>query len=321
MRAAEAGIEVARLELQDRLRQLELEVRRAYFQAVLAKADLEVARATLEEIDRVIALNRARLAQGEISGAEVRRLQVERLRFADDLFAGELGFRNATSALLGLLNAPDLGQPIDVVEPLVPPMGTRSASAVAQRQAAFQPASLSDQALTRRPDVLAARRDVQRADTETRLQRALRTPNVTVGGGYSHLGGLNTLAFGVTVPLPVFTRNQGGLARAEAERRLVANRLAAAEVAARLDVQQAVNAVEVSRARVEYIEREILKNAQESRDMVLASYRLGAADLIDYLDAQRAFRDTLRTYNRALYEERISLFQLEAALGGSAARQ
>jgi outer membrane protein TolC len=55
--------------------------------------------------------------------------------------------------------------------------------------------------------------------------------------------------------------------------------------------------------------------ARESRDIVLAAYRLGTADLIDFLDAQRAFRDTARTYNRALYDQRVSLFQLSAATG------
>jgi cobalt-zinc-cadmium efflux system outer membrane protein len=84
-----------------------------------------------------------------------------------------------------------------------------------------------------------------------------------------------------------------------------------------LDVQQAANAVAVSRERVAYIEREYLSPSRESRDIVLASYRVGAADLIDFLDAQRAFRDTLRTYNRALYEQRLAIFQLAAATGGA----
>jgi cobalt-zinc-cadmium efflux system outer membrane protein len=320
-RAAAAGIDVARLELQDRLRQLELDVRRTYFQAVLAKADLDVARGTLDEIDRVITLSRARLAQGETSGAELRRLQVERLRFIDDVFTAELALRNARSSLLALLNAPDLSQTVDVVEPLAAPPGSGPVRVAAATGAPLDPAALGRQAGANRPDLVAVRRDVERAETETRLQRALRTPNVTIGGGYRRDFGTNAVVFGVTIPLPIAGRNQGGVARAEAERRLAANRLAATEVAVQLDVQQAFNAVDVNRTRVEYIEREVLKNARESRDIVLASYRLGAADLIDFLDAQRAFRDTLRTYNRALFDERISLFQLKAALGGSGERQ
>ena len=314
--AAETGVEAAELRVKDRIRQLELEVRRAYFQVVLAKADREVSTGALDEIDRVIELNRARAKQGEISGAELRRLQVERLRFVDDVFAAELALRNTRAALLTWLNAPDLAAGFDVVEPLQPPAEAARVAVttnVPAPQASV--AELRTRALASRPDVLAAARDVARADTETQLQRALRTPNVTIGGGYKRDFGTNAIVFGATVPLPIFNRNPGGVARADAERRRAENERAIAGLNVSLDVQQAVNAVDIDRQRVQYIEREYLTNARESRDIVLASYRLGAADLIDFLDAQRAFRDTSRTYNRALYDLRISQFQLAAAVG------
>ena len=85
---AQLGLDASRETLRDARRQLRFEVRRAYMQAVLAKADDEVARTTLEEIDKVLALNRARYEQGELSGVELRRLQVERFRFADDALCG-----------------------------------------------------------------------------------------------------------------------------------------------------------------------------------------------------------------------------------------
>ena len=313
--AAETGVSAAEAAFQDHKRRLDFEVRRGYFGVVLAKADLEVARAALDEIDKVISLNRARYEQGEISGGEVRRIQVERLKFVDDQFAAELALRNARSALLALFNAPNLSVEFDVVETLNVPGAIGAGAAVAAQ--AIDAIALRTQALTLRPDLLAAQQAVQRADTETRLQRALRTPNITLGGGYRRDFGTDAVVFGVTVPLPLSNRNQGGVARAEAERRQAANLATATATGVLLEVQQAVNVVDVSRARVAYIEREYLTPSRESRDIVLASYRLGTADLIDFLDAQRAFRDTLRTYNRALYEQRLGLFQLAAATGGA----
>ena len=315
--AAEVGITSVEASFQDQQRRLELDVRRSYFGVVLAKADVEVAQVALDEIDRVITLNRARNQQGEISGGEVRRIQVERLRFVDDLFNAQLALRNARSTLLALMNAPDLGVEYDVTEALAP---SATVTIAPTPPAPLDPAALRTQALTLRPDLQAAQRDVQRADTETQLQRALRTPNITVGGGYRRDFGSNAIVFGVTVPLPLSNRNQGGVARADAERRQAANLAAAAATTVLLDVQQAINATDVSRARVQYIEREYLTPARESRDIVLASYRLGSANLIDFLDAQRAFRDTLRTYNRALYDQRVSLFQLASATGGANAQ-
>jgi len=313
-RAADFSVQAAQSSLREELRRLRLDVKRAYFQVVLAGADHEAAVSALGEIDRIISLNRTRFEQGEISGVEFRRLQVERLKFADDVFTAELSARNARSSLLALLNAGWLDQAFETTEPLgAPPVASGPPGASPSPQA--DAAALKTRALADRPDLAAARQEESRAATETDLQRALRTPNVTLGAGYMRDFGINSIAFSVTVPLPLFGRNPGGVERAEAERRVVASQVTAAQTAVLLDVQQAVNAVEVNRARVSYIEREHLASAREVRDIVSASYRAGAATLIDLLDAQRAFRDTLRTYNRALYDHRMSLFQLEAAIG------
>lgn len=306
---AAAGQRAAAASAQERARQLGLDVRRAYLAAVLAEADRTVAQTSLEEIDRVIDLNKARLAQGEISGAELRRLQVERLRFVEDGFAADLTLKNARGALLTLLNAPRLDQPLELSDGLKPPPPALGPE--------IRPVeTLLDHAFDDRPDVLAAQHALAQAETSTRLQRALRTPSITAGGGYQNNFGSDGVVFGVTVPLPLFNRNQGGIARADAERRAAEARVASTAAMVRLDVQRARNAVDTNRARVDYIEREYLTNARESRDIVLASYRLGVGTLIDFLDAQRAFRDTQRIYNRALFDQRVSLFELNAAIGG-----
>ena len=308
---AAAGVTAVNLTARDRLRQLELAVRRAYLQVALAQADADVARTSLEEIDRVLTVGRERVNVGEAPKSEVSRLEVERLRFAEDAFSADLALRNARAALLTLLGASDLTQPVEAADPLIPPSGS-AVVAISATASAPGPQPLG---IDLRPDLLAAREELRRAETQTRLQRALRSPNVTVGGGYRRDFGTNAVVFGVTVPLPLWNRNQGGVARAAAERQLAASNLATVEFDVRLDIQQAVNALETNRARAEYIERQILASARESRDVVSESYRLGAADLIDFLDAQRAFRDTLRTYNRALFDYRVSVFELEAARG------
>ena len=64
---------------------------------------------------------------------------------------------------------------------------------------------------------------------------------------------------------------------------MAAAKLAQTEMAVSLDVQQALNALDVSRRRIAYVEAEYLTSARETRDIVLASYRAGAATLIDYL--------------------------------------
>lgn len=315
--AAAAGVTAASLTARDRLRRLELAVSRAYLLLALAQADAEVARTSLEEIDRVLTVSRERVKVGETARSEVSRLEVERLRFAEDAFSSDLALRNARAALLTLLGATDLRQTIQATDSL----SGASTGSTLQVSIASNTSSQTPASGDRRPDLLAAREELLRAETETRLQRALRSPNVTLGGGYKRDFGTNAVVFGVTVPLPLWNKNQGGIARAAAEQRVVASNLASVELDVRLDIQQAQNSVDVNRARADYIERQVLASARESRDVVSESYRLGAMDLIDFLDAQRAFRDTLRTYNRALFDYRVSLFELDAALGLSSVQQ
>ena len=313
--SAATGVDIARSRQLDQRRLVDLAVQRVYLQAVLAKAERAVARAALEDIDRMLGITKARLGQGEIAGGELRRLQVERLRFVDDLFATDLALRNAKAALLAAIGYPDLARDFDVSGALTELPAVFNAFGTGVASTTLDRPAIEVQAMAGRPDLLAARTEQQRADTETQLQRALRTANLTVGGGYKRTETSDGVVFGVTVPLPLFNRNPGGIARAEAERRRAGNLATATEIGVRLDVQQAVNAIEVNQARVRYIEQETLVAAREARDAVMAAYQVGEAGLIDYLDAQRAFRDTLRIYNRALYERRLSGFEVAAAIG------
>jgi cobalt-zinc-cadmium efflux system outer membrane protein len=82
-----------------------------------------------------------------------------------------------------------------------------------------------------------------------------------------------------------------------------------------LDLQRAYNSAEINRQRVEYINKESIQKADESRQIVLAAYRLGEIDLLHLLDAERAYRETRKTYNQALYDYRLSLYELGSAIG------
>ena len=312
-RVAELGVESAQAALEDRKRQLILEVERAYFRAVVADADLQVARNILGEIDRIIQVNQVRYAKGEISGGDLKRSEVERLRFADDVFTAQLALRNAKSELLALFSFPDLSRDFSLSEALPVdtsrPIGIPGTASLASFEA------LQTSALRQRPDLAQAFREQDRADTETLHQRAIRSPNLTIDGGYKRTDGFNTLVLGVTVPLKMFNRNEGSIASAEAELARARNQAALTRTAVLLDLQKAYNTVKTNEERVRYIEQQSLGKSEESRKIVTNSYQLGEANLIDLLDAERAYRETQRTYNQALYEYRISLYELAAAIG------
>jgi cobalt-zinc-cadmium efflux system outer membrane protein len=309
--AADRTLETKKLQHLDRVRKLRLEVERAFYKAVLAESNLETSQSILEQVERVIALNRVRFEQGDISALDLNRIEVEKLKFRDDLFQADLALRNANSSLLALLNAQDLSRGIDVKGSL--PVDYADPDPGLPLEASLD--ELIHAALKKRPDLAAGMEEIKRAETESRLQRASRFPNITVGGGYRRNTDGNAVVFGVTVPLHIFNRNEGGIVRAEAERARAANLSAALEKEVQLEVQTAYDALEINRRRVEYIRTQQLNRAEEASRVTLQSYELGGATLIDYLDAQRTYRDALRIYNQALYDERISLCELSGSIG------
>jgi len=58
-----------------------------------------------------------------------------------------------------------------------------------------------------------------------------------------------------------------------------------------------------------------LSNAAEVRRIEEVAYRDGAKGLLDYLDAQRTYNQTLIDYNQAGFDFLMSLYQLELATG------
>jgi cobalt-zinc-cadmium efflux system outer membrane protein len=314
--AADAATGRTRALVDDQVRQVRLDAQRAYYELALARFDADLAKASLDEVDQVIAINRSRYAQGEVSGGELRRLEVERLKFSDDVLKAELEIRDARAALLALVGSPKLDLPVEPTETLWPTATARAAAqAPLAAGAALDPAALTGEALAARPDVAAARKDEDRARAELGLQHALAVPNLTLTGGYRRDFGTSGAIFGVALPLPLFDRNAAGVARAEAEQRLAASQLEARKAAVSLDVQQAVNMVDISRERVAAIERDYLQAARAARDAALAAYKAGESQLLDYLDAQRAYREVQRSYGRALFDFRLSVCALDAARG------
>jgi outer membrane protein TolC len=81
------------------------------------------------------------------------------------------------------------------------------------------------------------------------------------------------------------------------------------------EVFEAQQTFDAQLQRVAAIERDYVPSVRRARDTAQQSYRLGELDLIGLLDAERVYRETLRTFNEALYERRIAVALIEAAVG------
>lgn len=300
---AQQDVAVTESALQDTIRQLKLELRTRYYAVVLAKAQHELAAQILSQFDEILRINEARYKQGEVSGLEFARLKTERLRFFNDVIESQLQLENARSALLELLGIDNMGADFDVAEGLE----------YTPFEAALQ--DLQRDAEQMRADLIAQGQRVERGGRELTFQRSLSVPDVTPSFGYKRDFGLNTVAFGISLPIPLFNRNQGGVARANAQLEQQRYELQRVRLLVRREVQQAYQGLQAQRERVVALQSTYVPSARRARDIAQISYRLGALDLIGFLDAERSYRETLRAYNQALFDYKLAIFVVQAVAG------
>ncbi|MBI2683517.1 MAG: TolC family protein [Acidobacteriales bacterium] len=301
---AEKGFASTKAAFDDVLRQLTLELKSRYYGIAFAQAQYELAKELLGQFDELLRFYEARYQQGEISGLEFARLRTERLRFYSDMGSAELQLKNNRAALLELLGSPALDAEFSVAEKLT------------SLQPVYSIEQLQQQATANRPDLRAQAERVARENADVRLQRALAFPDITPTVGYKRDFGLNTLAIGFNLPIPLFNRNQGGVIRATAELQRQQSELIRLRLQVNREVQQAMNQLAVQTALVQQIEKDYLPSAKKVRSSALQSFRLGAIDLVTFIDADRTYRETLRSYNQALLDQHLSKSALEAAVGG-----
>ena len=300
---AEQDVAAAGFLLQDTIRQLKLELKIRYYRLALAKAEYELAREVLSQFDEIIRLNQVRYQQGEVSGLDLARVETERLRFFNDVVVSELQLQNAKTALLELLGVTDMTAEFDVAETLT------------FRPLAVSVETLEEQALVARADLQARRALLERERRQVTFEKAQAVPNLIPFFGYKRNLADNTVTFGVNLGLPFFNRNQGGIARAAARVNQAGYEQQRTELVVRRELRQAYQAVQAGERQVRALESTYVAKARQARDIAQAAYRLGALDLIAFLDAERAYRETLRGYYQALFDHWAAIFLLEAAVG------
>jgi cobalt-zinc-cadmium efflux system outer membrane protein len=172
-----------------------------------------------------------------------------------------------------------------------------------------------EDAFQRRPDLLAITRDQARSQADLRLQVATGKVDLDFGAMYHHQYGYanaNAMGFFLSGQLPVWNRNQGEIQRAKREETQIETRIRALRAQIENEVQTAYDQYLTSQSLVERIEKDMLAQAREVRSITEYSYRRGEASFVEFLDAQRAYNDTVQSYNDARADYARTLFLLDA---------
>ncbi len=300
---------VAELGVREVMRQVIFNVQSAYVDVQQAQANLDLAEQNLASLQGVVDVNRSRVDVGDLAEVELQRSEIASLQYQNEVDQAQLQLDQAKTQLRLLLGRQQQSLSFDVSGQF------RSDSLLdAQPQ-------LVELALERRPDYLASERGQTRTQADLRLQLANGKVDYSFGTEYTYqhaygIGG-SSLGFSFSAPLPIFNKNEGEIARAERELQQGIARLRAASAAIDAEVESAYREYEVSLALLENVESNMLAKARSVRDITEYSYRLGEATLVEFLDAQRAFNDTMQTYNSARAAYARSLYRIDSVSGAS----
>jgi outer membrane protein, heavy metal efflux system len=303
---AEGAKAVAQLQLLNTTRQLVFDVQSAFVDVQAAKESVALARANLASLEAIVKVNTDRVNAGDLARVDLVRSRVAAIQFKTALAAAELKLRTAKTKLQLLIGRRAVSDSFDV------------SGDIRRDDKIMQLTELHADAARLRPDLLALRRDQARSQADIRLQLAQGKIDFTVGTEYHKQFDLvHASAFGFffSVPIPVFNRNQGEIERARQEDRQIEARIRAAEASVDNEVETAYQQFSSSRDLLADIEKNMLNEARDVRQITEYSYRRGEASLLELLDAQRAFNDAMQTYNDARADFARSLYLLDSASG------
>jgi len=287
----------------DNERGLTFSVASLFVSVQLAQSTIELAEKDLKSFQKTVELGELRFNKGAISEDDYLKIKLQLLQFETDYQQAELAKIQALSDLRQLLGYESVAADYDVAGPFD-----------------YQPlnGNLEDfqlKALQNRPDLRAAQQGVTAARSQYELQRAIGKPDVTVQGNYSHVNAINAATVYGSIPLPIFNRNQGEIARTRLAIIQAQEQEKATNGQALTDVRDAYDGLRVSDRIVQLYRSGYLEVAQKDRDIAEYAYQRGAVSLLDFLDAERNYRATQLAYRQALASYLLALEQLRQAVG------
>ncbi len=300
---------VAEFGLQNATRLLVIDVQRSFVEMQAAKESLELARKNLETFNEVVEINSARVRAGDLAPIELVRTKIATVQLTHAVKQAEVRLKLARNKLQTVMGR---GEIMDIFETEGP-----------MRSDPLPPAfgRLLDKTLLARPDLLALREEQARTQADLRLQIAQRKVDYTVGTEYRRQQGLagrgNSLGFFVSVPLPFFDRNQGGILRSETEGQQVEVRIKNLERDIRAELDATFLQCRNARELVESFEGGVIEQSKDVLDVTEYSYRRGEASFLEFLDAQRSYNETMQGYIDARADYARLRFELDAVTAGA----
>ena len=303
IRAARDATDVTRSQVGDSERGLAFQVASQFINVQLAESTLELSQQNLKSFQNAVEISEYQYKAGGLSENDYLKVKLQLLQFETDVQQALLARAQALADLRQLLGYQSVPPDYDVTGPFD------------DQPLKVDLEDLQKLASQNRPDLRAAEQGLAAADSQHELAKVNARPDVTLSANYQNSAGIAAAILGVSVPLPVFDRNQGEVARTQSVRAQAQQQHAEVQGQVKTDVKDAYEALQTSDRVVRYYQSGYLEVAQKSRDISEYAYRRGAASLLDFLDAERSYRATQIAYRQAIATHLLALEQIRQAVG------
>lgn len=298
---------LAELGVREVMRQVIANVQNAFVDVQQAKQNLQLAQENLKSLEGVVGINETRQNAGDLAQVELDRSRVAALQYRVSVQQAQLQLDQAKTQLQQVMGRRQRTPNFDVAARLRDDVLTNT------------PIEITRLAVAQRPDYHGNQQNQARSQSDLRLQIANGKVDYTIGSEFSRQAAYgvsgNTMGFYFSVPLKIFNKNQGEIARAQREINLAGARVLALETSIETEVEKAYRQYEVSKQLLSSVETDMLPKARSVRDTTEFSYRRGEASLVEFLDAQRAFNDAMQTFNDARANYARSLYLIDTVSG------
>lgn len=285
---ADYGVQAARLELEQRGNQLRAEVVQAFFAAARAQVALDLAQQS-----RVLAEHGLKVAQGRIKAGKVSPIDATRaeVQVAETRLQVQRALTSRANAYRQLEQA--TASPLGVGAQVAPQ---------ALSPGAAPPTATLLGAIDQVSELRLAQVQTLQAEAALGSEKAQRIPDLTVslGSQYSREDRERINLIGVSMPIPLFDRNQGNVLSAARRADQAQDLLAAARWRVRTQAQSALAQWDTASAETRAFEQTILPGAAQAVASATRGFEMGKFAFLDVLDAQRTLIGARSQYLDAL---------------------
>lgn len=301
--SAERGRDVATADLVSRRFEVRAATVGAFFDVLVAQERIQQMEGLLSLAQRATAAAARRVAAGKVSPVEETKARVAEASARVELNQARTDLNAARKRLAATWGS------------------TQPRFLVAEGRTDLLPVLLSDKELASRLDnaplLNRSRHEVERFAALAELERAKQIPNVTVSLGAKRAEelGRNQAVIGLSIPFPVFDRNQGNLLEALRRADKAKDDLRTTELRLGADATQNHERLKALLVEAQTLRQEIIPGALSAYEAASKGFELGKFSFLEVLDAQRTLFQARTQYLKSLSDAHRTAAELERVLG------